>query len=86
MVRTVNAPRVVIAGFALLFAEPDEATKVDRQLAQLASERGWTYVDAAAGVRDGNTNKNGMSSDGNSPNAAGAKIIGEALRAAILPG
>ena len=84
MVKTVNASRVIVAGLAPLDAQSDEAAKVDGQFAQLASQRGWTYTEAAAGVRNGNTYKDSTSSDGISPNAVVAKIIGEALRAAIL--
>jgi lysophospholipase L1-like esterase len=84
VVKTINAPRVILAGVPPVDASPDTATTVNNDLQQLAKQRGWTYVDAAAGVREGTKYAAGMSDDGVNPNAAGAKIIGAAVRTAVL--
>jgi lysophospholipase L1-like esterase len=84
VVKTINAPRVILAGAPPVDASPDTATTVNNDLQQLAKQRGWTYVDAAAGVREGTKYAAGMSDDGVNPNAAGAKIIGAAVRRAVL--
>jgi lysophospholipase L1-like esterase len=84
VVKTINAPRVILAGVPPVDASPDTATTVNNELQQLAKQRGWTYVDAAAGVREGTKYAAGMSDDGVNPNAGGAKIIGAAVRTAVL--
>ncbi len=84
MVRTVNAPKVFLLSAAPLESQPGAASTVNGQLQQLTDERGSTFLDAAAGVRNVAKYAVGMSSDGKNPNAAGAKVIGAAVKAAIL--
>ncbi|WP_449283781.1 SGNH/GDSL hydrolase family protein [Leucobacter sp.] len=53
-------------------------------LERLAAREEWTWVDAAAGLRSGDRYAEGMSYDGVHPTEEGARVIGEAIGAAIL--
>jgi len=85
IVTTVNAPKVILLGAPPFASAPNAAGTLNTQLRQLANDRGWTFLDAAVGVRDGTEYKNGTSDDGRKPNATGAQVIGAAVKAAILP-
>ena len=85
IVETVNAPKVILLAAPPFASVPKAASTLNTQLQQLANDRGWTFLDAAAGVRDGTDYKNGTSDDGRKPNATGAAVIGAAVKAAILP-
>lgn len=56
----------------------------NRRLEAYAAKQGWDWTDAAAGLRDGSHFLPGMSYDGVHFTEAGAKVMGEAFRAAIL--
>jgi len=85
IVKTVNAPKVILLAAPPFASVPNAAGTLNTQLQQLANDRGWTFVDAAAAVRDGTEYKDGTSDDGRKPNAKGAQVIGAAVKAAILP-
>lgn len=85
MVTTVNAPKVVLLSAPPFEPVPMAAGTLNTQLQQLATNRGWTFLDAAAGVRNGTGYNNGTSDDGKTPNATGAAVIGGAVQAAIVP-
>ncbi len=85
MVWTVNAPKVVLLSSPPLETQPGAVTTVNKQLKQLAGERGWTFLDASASARDGTQYADGPSNDGTKPNSAGGRVIGAAVKAAFLP-
>lgn len=58
--------------------------ELNEYLARLAAHEDWIWVDAAAGLRDGDRYAEGMSSDGVHPSEEGARVIGAAIGAAIL--
>ena len=81
---TVGAPRVLLCAVPPIDAAPHLATDLNARLEDLADARGWEWVDPAAALRDGDRFARGMSSDGLHPSAAGARVIGTAIRAALL--
>lgn len=64
----------------------DATVELNAYLERFASDAGWTWVDAAADVRDGDRFAEGTSYDGVHPTEQGARAIGEAIGAAILDG
>ncbi|WP_296664628.1 SGNH/GDSL hydrolase family protein [Demequina sp.] len=80
----VGAPRVLLLAIPPLDPEIDPTTPVyNRQLRRLADAEGWTYVDAPAGAREGDGWAAGMTGDGVHYTVAGARIVGEAVAAAL---
>ncbi|MCI2265185.1 SGNH/GDSL hydrolase family protein [Sediminivirga luteola] len=79
----VGAPRVVLSSIPPLDDAPELATELNSYLEDLAGEQGWEWVDAAAGLRDGERFAPGMASDGVHPTQEGARVIGEAVREAV---
>lgn len=57
---------------------------LNEYLERLALREGWIWVDSAAGLRNGDRYAEGMSYDGVHPSEEGARVIGEAIGAAIL--
>ncbi|MFH5823375.1 SGNH/GDSL hydrolase family protein [Georgenia sp. AZ-5] len=84
IVETVGAPRVLLSAVPPIDADPRSATELNAALRELADRRGWEWVDAPAGLRDGDRFAPGMASDGLHPTEAGARVIGEAVREAVL--
>ena len=82
---TVNAPRVLISAVPPIDPDPVLAVELNANLEALAVAREWEFVDAPAGARDGNRFAPGMSADGVHPTAQGARVIGAAVRAALVP-
>lgn len=80
----VGAPRVVLSAVPPIDAAPHLATDLNAELEDLAADEGWQWVDAPAGLRHGDRFADGMASDGLHPTAAGARVIGEAVREAVL--
>ncbi len=76
--------RVVISSIPPQDAEPAVSVRYNEQLAALAEEQGWTYVDAAAALRGGNSYREGFTVDGIHPTVDGAKALGEALHKVIV--
>lgn len=65
-------------------AFPNGVKSYNVRLDDLAGDRGWRFVDASAGLRtaDGRFGE-GMSSDGLHPSVDGARVLGEAIAAAL---
>jgi lysophospholipase L1-like esterase len=84
IVTTVGAKRVVVSSVPPLDPDPAASTDYNGQLQALAVREGWAFVDAMAGVRDGEVYAEGMTADGIHPTAAGVKMISTALAAGIL--
>jgi lysophospholipase L1-like esterase len=80
----VHAPRVVLSTIAPEDEVADEVTDFNARLPELARQEGWELVDPMRGVGDGRGHYlPGMSDDGVHPTAAGARLIGAALHAAV---
>ena len=61
-----------------------QTTKYNDFLRGLATDRGWLFVDAAAGLRTSEgTFKPGLSDDGIHPSITGAQILGQAIGEAL---
>lgn len=61
-----------------------QTAKYNDFLRELATDRGWLFVDAAAGLRtSAGTFKPGLSDDGVHPTIAGAQILGQAIGEAL---
>lgn len=61
-----------------------QTTKYNAFLRGLATDRGWLFVDGAAGLRTSEgTFKPGLSEDGVHPTIAGAQILGQAIGDAL---
>ena len=84
IVTTVGAKRVVVSSVPPLDVDPAASTDYNAQLQALAAREGWAFVDAMAGVRDGEVYAEGMTADGIHPTAAGVKMISTALAAELL--
>jgi lysophospholipase L1-like esterase len=79
----VGAPEVVISAVPPIDAAPALATELNVALEGLAREEGWGWVDAPAGLRDGERFADGMTSDGLHPTEAGARVLGDAIGEAV---
>jgi lysophospholipase L1-like esterase len=84
VVDTVGIEEVLVVSIPPLEALPGSAETYNERLEELAGDRGWRFVDASAGLRtaDGRY-ADGMSSDGLHPSADGARVLGEAIAAAL---
>lgn len=83
-------PAIVQAPVVLLSSVPPRDGAVESTIAYndflrtLAQQRGWVFVDAAAGLRsEANTYLPGLSNDGIHPNLEGARILGAAIGQAL---
>ena len=83
---TVGADRVIVSAIPPSDVEPAIAAEFNRQLKPFVEAQGWTYVDAMAGLRDGERYGPGMTWDGTHPTQAAAKLIGAELAKAIAGG
>jgi hypothetical protein len=87
IVETVGIEDVVVASVPPMAAFPEGATELNQRLEELAGTRGWRFVDASAGLRDGDGRyQDGMTSDGIHPSEEGARVLGEAIAAALRDG
>lgn len=84
IVAKAEVPRVIVSAIPPNNTRPNLPTAFNAALQQLASERGWEFVDAAASLRDGEQYIDGYSLDGVHPTKDAARILGEGIRAAIL--
>ncbi|MFT7766872.1 SGNH/GDSL hydrolase family protein [Clavibacter tessellarius] len=85
IVKTVAPSRVLISTVPPRDEDPDASRAYNEDLEELASMRGWSFVDAASGTEDvDGTYIEGFTSDGTHPTAAAAKVMGEAVREAVL--
>jgi lysophospholipase L1-like esterase len=86
VVETVRTPRVIVSSIPPLDHDPGGAVAYNQQLQRLAAESGWEWVDAAAGLRDGDEYIATLTEDGIHPSAEGAQLIGEAIAAQVQAG
>lgn len=87
IVQTVGIEDVVVASVPPMAAFPEGAPELNQRLEELASARGWRFVDASAGLRGGDGRyQEGMTSDGIHPSEEGARVLGEAIAAALRDG
>ena len=85
IVGTIGAPRVVVSSIPPMDFAPSFATDFNQRLRDLADQVGWEFVDAMAGIRDGDARfAPGMSVDGVHPTAEAARVIGGAIRAHVV--
>lgn len=84
IVQNAGVETVVLSSVPPLDSAPENATELNTELESFAQQQGWVWVDAAAELRDGDVFAEGMAYDGVHPTEAGAEVIGEAIRAAIL--
>lgn len=75
---------VVLSSIPPLETAPGRADAVNAFLEPFAEQQGWTWVDAAAGLRDGEGFAAGTSYDGVHLTASGARILGAAIADAVL--
>jgi lysophospholipase L1-like esterase len=87
IIDVVGIEDVVVVSIPPMDALPAGAEAYNERLDDLARDRGWRFVDASAGLRtaDGRF-REGMSFDGLHPSAEGARVLGEAITAALREG
>ena len=83
VVSAVGAARVVVSAVPPRDSSPRVTAEFNRRLARFVEAEGWTFVDAAAGLRSGERFADGMSTDGLHPSREGAEVLAGALSAAI---
>ncbi|WP_138442143.1 SGNH/GDSL hydrolase family protein [Sinomonas susongensis] len=83
IVATVGAPRVIVSAIPPRDSAQGATVAFNASLKELVLAHGWEWVDAPAGVREGEQYAPGMSHDGIHPSQAGAEAPGRALDAAI---
>ncbi|CAN5268117.1 hypothetical protein BH09ACT1_BH09ACT1_12120 [soil metagenome] len=84
MVARAKVKKVIVSAIPPLDIHPAAAAAYNVSLRKLAARQHWTYVDATSALRSGNVYATGLTEDGVHPTPAGAKLIGTALRRAIL--
>ncbi|GAB2452692.1 lysophospholipase L1-like esterase [Conyzicola lurida] len=80
---TVGAENVLVLAIPPINAAPERATQFNVDAKALAERHGWTWFDAAAGLRDGGSFIAGLTKDGVHPTPVGQKLMGAAVRAEI---
>lgn len=85
IVRTMGIAKVVISSIPPQHPRPQLVPAFNARLRALAGERGWTFVDASARLRTAQgLYRTGLTVDGVHPTPAGARLLGAALRSAVL--
>ena len=82
--RAQGAVRVFVTAIPPLTGREAQAARYNANLAALAAQRGWRFVDPMAAVSNQGRWLDGMSHDGIHPTAEGARRIGTGIRAAVL--
>ena len=82
--RAMEAQRVIVTAIPPLTGREAQAARYNADLAALAAQQGWTFVDPMAAVSVDGRWVDGMTHDGIHPTAAGAQHIGAGIRAALL--
>lgn len=84
IIEVVGIEDVVVVSIPPMDALPAGAQAYNERLDDLATDRGWRFVDASDGLRtaDGRFGE-GMSSDGLHPSVEGARVLGEAIATAL---
>lgn len=87
IVEVVGIEDVVVVSIPPFETLPAGAEAYNERLHGLATDRGWRFVDASAGLRtaDGRFAE-GMSSDGLHPSVEGARVLGAAIATALREG
>lgn len=83
IVARAGVQRVIVSTVPPNDLDPRAAAAFNEKLAGLAQARGWTLVDAAAGLRSGERFAPGMTTDGIHPTEAGAEVIGGGIAEAV---
>lgn len=78
-----DVPAVVLSSVPPIDAAPESAVDLNVALEDLADQHGWTWVDAAERVREGDMFAEGMAYDGLHPTEEGAQALGEAIGEAV---
>ena len=82
--RAEDAQRVIVTAIPPLTGREAQAARYNADLAALAAQQGWTFVDPMAPVSVDGRWVDGMTHDGIHPTATGAQLIGAGIRAALL--
>ena len=82
--RAQDAQRVIVTAIPPLTGREAQAARYNADLAALAAQQGWTFVDPMASVSVDGRWVDGMTHDGIHPTAAGAQLIGTGIRRALL--
>ncbi|RXZ48657.1 SGNH/GDSL hydrolase family protein [Agromyces fucosus] len=87
IVEVVGIEDVVVVSIPPMDALPAGAEAYNERLHELATDQGWRWVEASAGLRtaDGRF-ADGMSLDGLHPSVEGARVLGEAIASALREG
>lgn len=85
IVAKVGAKRAIISAIPPYDPSPEKAVSYNIQLVAFAKAQGWTFVDAMAGVRNGDRYAPGMTGDGVHPTQAAVDLISKELNKAIVP-
>ncbi|KQZ10744.1 hypothetical protein ASD23_00820 [Agromyces sp. Root1464] len=87
IVEVVGIEDVLVVSIPPMDALPAGAEAYNERLHELATDQGWRWVDASAGLRtaDGRF-ADGMSLDGLHPSVEGARVLGEAIASALREG
>lgn len=87
IIDAVGIKDVVVVSIPPMDAFSDGVETYNESLDDLAGDRGWRFVDASAGLRTAEGSfSDGMSSDGLHPSVDGARVLGEAIAAALREG
>lgn len=82
--RAQDATRVFVTAIPPLTGMESTVIRYNADLAALAAQQGWTFVDPMAAVSTQGRWLDGMTHDGIHPTAHGAQLIGAGIRAAVL--
>ena len=82
--RAQDAQRVIVTAIPPLTGREAQAARYNADLAALAAQQGWTFVDPMAPVSIDGRWVAGMTHDGIHPTATGAQLIGTGIRQALL--
>jgi hypothetical protein len=79
-----GASHVLISSIPPVRGQIEATAQFNEWLARVAFRHGWSFVDAGGAVRTADCKyRRGLSINGLSPNAEGARLIGEAIRSAL---
>jgi lysophospholipase L1-like esterase len=84
IVDNAGVPEVVLSSVPPNDFASASSHQLNASLEDIAREQGWTWVDAAAGLREGDGYAEGMSYDGVHPTEEGARVLGEAIGPAVI--
>lgn len=84
IVKKAGVSKVVVSTIPPRDADTNLPVGYNDQLRALATDKGWTFIDAAAALRTDDHYKDGYTADGIHPTPKGAKALGEALHDAIV--